>query len=873
MQLLMRASTRRRKTRKSPKKRTRNPKTLKKAEKKRKKICHCTEGCGKLLAPSTRRAHYRTVNNVLWKDSESEDGGSSGDSESDGNDSAEMNVDNSDNNLFQPPDNIRQQSYSVDPLDMDAKDSSDSDDSDDMSSSDFMSGISDFMSNIESDSELDGLGSEIGMDSEEWADFDEEIDHELPISRDEMIAELEEMLGPDEESELWAQRNETLTEQDRDNIRAFRLKMLSNMPRVAFAQMRHAFRHKLEISSHWVMIHRIAILSCIEPMWFHCCPDSCMAYTGAYKDLTKCEYCNEPRFNALGNPRRLFCYLPIIPRLQGFFMNPEKVKQLLYRHKYNHIPGTISDVFDCEHYRTLCTQRVVVDGHKLSHNYFSNPYDIALGFCTDSYLLFDRRRKGPSATPILAEVYSVPPKTRTHLEDLFCCGVISGPKGPKDAHSYLVPLDDEFLRSRMDGLDFFYRTVLRVSQTWFALQAVPLGKLEQPKELSIFGLRSTGPSKSEYVYDHCAWPIRDLIKKYLQNAQSNHKRDLSSEQEAANDDSSEDWSARVRRTSKAIAREEEEEEGGTDAKAELGEEDGWVDDDGAEGEDIVFDGSDEAEGFQLDDADWSVPDPGELTPPAKNNAKENKRPAEAKKKRDASLEKAQAQGWPTSIRFDELSARVLGFKDEILQLASDSDELHKNSVWREFIESINYQVYKFAAAPDSFQNAKKEAYRGGYFGPQGRSIIGATIEHLISTEIPVDQIIETLTSLVDTPQPWDDTDDETKLILETDFVDFILTPHITISLIALELDLPFDEAWTVFQQSDKIGRVLHPILHTASPQENSPSPIKRKELKSPVAKQKKAQQKKPSQKKTAVNSPKPPAAKHYSTRSTKPQLP
>ncbi|KAJ7768926.1 hypothetical protein B0H16DRAFT_1452856 [Mycena metata] len=198
----------------------------------------------------------------------------------------------------------------------------------------------------------------------------------------------------------------------------------------------------------------------------------------------------------------------------------------------------------------------------------------------------------------------------------------------------------------------------------------------------------------------------------------------------------------------------------------------------------------------------------------------------AQKKRDAFLAKAQAQGWPTNIRFDELSALVLALKDEILELASDSDELHKNSVWKEFLESIDYQVYKFAAAPDSFQNAKKEAYRGGDFGPQGRSIIAATIEHLISTEISVDQIFQTLASLVDTPHHWDDSDDETKLILETDFVDFILTPHITISLVALELNVPFDEAWTVFQQSDKIGRALHPILHTATPQENSPSPIK-----------------------------------------------
>ncbi|KAJ7716931.1 hypothetical protein B0H16DRAFT_1476414 [Mycena metata] len=161
IQLLMRARTRRQKARKSPKKRTHNPKTSKHAEKskeKRKKICHCIEGFGKLLAKSTHRTHYRTVNNMPWKDSESEDG-DSGNSESDGSDSAEMDVDNSDNNLFQSPANVRQQSYTVDPPDvganMDTEDSSDSSsdpddvsgDFDDLSStnSDSISGISDFI--------------------------------------------------------------------------------------------------------------------------------------------------------------------------------------------------------------------------------------------------------------------------------------------------------------------------------------------------------------------------------------------------------------------------------------------------------------------------------------------------------------------------------------------------------------------------------------------------------------------------------------------------------------------------------------------------------------------------------------------------------
>ncbi|KAJ7652366.1 hypothetical protein DFH06DRAFT_1418733 [Mycena polygramma] len=201
------------------------------------------------------------------------------------------------------------------------------------------------------------------------------------------------------------------------------------MPHQAFAQMRYAFKHKLDIRSHYAMIHRVAILSGVEPVWYHCCINSCMAYTGVHSDLKQCRFksCQEPRFAADGRPRRLFCYLPIIPRLQGFFQNPKKVEQLLYRHNYTPLPDSICDVFDGENYKSLCRKKVVVDGQELSHRYFSHKNNIALSICTDSYLLFERRRKGPSATPILAEVHNVPPNTRTHLGDLI----------------YIVPFDDE----------------------------------------------------------------------------------------------------------------------------------------------------------------------------------------------------------------------------------------------------------------------------------------------------------------------------------------------------------------------------------------------------------------------------------------------
>ncbi|KAJ7237961.1 hypothetical protein C8J57DRAFT_1040226, partial [Mycena rebaudengoi] len=179
-----------------------------------------------------------------------------------------------------------------------------------------------------------------------------------------------------------------LTETDRDSIRAFKLKILAKMSREAFEHMRHAFSHKLDIQSEYTIIHRIAFLSRVEPLWIDCCVNSCIAYTGDDSDKNSCRFCHQPRYTPGGKPRRLFCYLPLIPRLQGYFQNPELVEQLLYRHKYQHQKNTIADVFDGIHYRTLQKTNVVVDGEILPYKYFSGKYDIALGACTDSYLLF-----------------------------------------------------------------------------------------------------------------------------------------------------------------------------------------------------------------------------------------------------------------------------------------------------------------------------------------------------------------------------------------------------------------------------------------------------------------------------------------------------
>jgi hypothetical protein len=235
--------------------------------------------------------------------------------------------------------------------------------------------------------------------------------------------------------------NDIITEEDRDNIRAFKLKMTSTMSRSTFNKMRQAFAHKMTLNSEYRILHRIAVLSGVKPVEYDCCIKSCIAYTEKYEFYERCPFCQEPRYDTQRRPRRIFSYLPVIPRLQAFFQSPKTIEKLSYRFNYVFSDDRIRDVFDGEHYQTLLQQYVEIDGVKRAYKHFSGAHDIALALCTDGHLIFRHRRSGPAATPILIQVYNLPPQIRTHLTNLICIGII--PDRPKDLGSFLAPFDEE----------------------------------------------------------------------------------------------------------------------------------------------------------------------------------------------------------------------------------------------------------------------------------------------------------------------------------------------------------------------------------------------------------------------------------------------
>ena len=183
-------------------------------------------------------------------------------------------------------------------------------------------------------------------------------------------------------------RNEIISDRDRDNIRTFKLKMFGNITRRSLNQMRHAFKHKLDIDSEWIMLRRIRLLAGIELKKIDCCIKSCIAYTGKYKLLENCPFCHQPRFTRNQRVQRSFNYIPLIPQIQGFFQKPSMIQKMTYREHFAHDPNSIRDVFDCTHYRNLLHRKVIVDGVERPYNHFSDSRNIALGLSVDGYLLF-----------------------------------------------------------------------------------------------------------------------------------------------------------------------------------------------------------------------------------------------------------------------------------------------------------------------------------------------------------------------------------------------------------------------------------------------------------------------------------------------------
>ncbi|RXW12674.1 hypothetical protein EST38_g13181 [Candolleomyces aberdarensis] len=292
--------------------------------------------------------------------------------------------------------------------------------------------------------------------------FDYACEEDYHLNMDLLSEEMEE-----EMERMIAEFTAEIDDDDMDLLRAFNLKLEDNLSDAAYAHLPQAFP-KHHIASLKVTRKRVEFLARFQPQPLDCCINSCMCYVGPNKDLQKCRYCNKPRFNPSGKPRKRFNYIPLIPRLGALYQSPEMVEKMSYRHRRQPPKdGAFEDVFDGEIYRNLQKTKVVVGSIEQDYSFFQEETDVALGFATDGFAPFKNRKQ--TCWPILVYNYNLPPDIRFHHEHLICVGVIPGPKKPKDADSFLWPFVFELLELAL-GVKTFHKVYDRL----FMLRAYPI---------------------------------------------------------------------------------------------------------------------------------------------------------------------------------------------------------------------------------------------------------------------------------------------------------------------------------------------------------------------------------------------------------------
>ncbi|KIJ34352.1 hypothetical protein M422DRAFT_99799, partial [Sphaerobolus stellatus SS14] len=183
-----------------------------------------------------------------------------------------------------------------------------------------------------------------------------------------------------------------LDQSDLDNVKMFALRLDANLSRRTTRKFARAFRDRLHIETVYLMHCRIALLSGIMLERYDCCRNSCVAFLGEYKECSSCPKCQLSRWNEMDKPYAICEYLPIIPRLQGYYQNPEMVEKLLYRSQQVHVPGVYNDFFDGLHYQELLKTSISTEDVLLARKLFEDPRDIALGLLGDGVQVFKKAK-------------------------------------------------------------------------------------------------------------------------------------------------------------------------------------------------------------------------------------------------------------------------------------------------------------------------------------------------------------------------------------------------------------------------------------------------------------------------------------------------
>ena len=153
----------------------------------------------------------------------------------------------------------------------------------------------------------------------------------------------------------------------------------------------------------------------LEVQKIHACPNDCILYRGAYKDLNACPVCGALRYKIRRDdpgdvdserprkrfPAKVMWYALIIPRLKRLFRNKEHAKLMRWHREDRKKDGKSRAPADGSQWRKI--------ERKYWAEFAADPRNVWFGLSTDGLNPFGEQSSNHSTWPVTLCIYNLPP--------------------------------------------------------------------------------------------------------------------------------------------------------------------------------------------------------------------------------------------------------------------------------------------------------------------------------------------------------------------------------------------------------------------------------------------------------------------------------
>ena len=200
-----------------------------------------------------------------------------------------------------------------------------------------------------------------------------------------------------------------------------------------------------------------SVLTQMKAEYVDMCPNSCIAYTGEYEELTSCPFiregkvCGESRYATqqtsarIPKPRAQMMHMPVMSVVRGMFANAESSELLRYRDKcLQKVLKLVAASTETRAYSDFADS-TVHEEHFNVLGLFRNKTDIAFALSTDGAQL--TLKKQSDTWIVILILLNLPPEIRYKSNNIIVAFATPGPKAPGNIESFMYPLFQEMAQA------------------------------------------------------------------------------------------------------------------------------------------------------------------------------------------------------------------------------------------------------------------------------------------------------------------------------------------------------------------------------------------------------------------------------------------